>query len=142
MSDLINRQDAIWAMRSLLSESVADTAEIRLNELPSAQAKQVKSVAVNLNLNQEQMEYILAETKKQLSGESTTFEWVSCKDRLPETNGEYLVTVKADSKYAFNNEPTVYTDYFQFGCQWDDCGDDVIAWMPLPEPYKGEKDEN
>lgn len=33
--DLIKREDAIWAMRNLLSESVADTAEIRLNEIPT-----------------------------------------------------------------------------------------------------------
>lgn len=40
--DLINRQDAIDAMRNLLSDVAADTAEIRLNELPSAEPEVIR----------------------------------------------------------------------------------------------------
>lgn len=54
-------------------------------------------------------------------------DWVPCSDRLPDSNGEYLVTTK---------DGEVYQDTLQFLCQWDDCGDDVIAWMPLPKPYQ------
>lgn len=39
--DLIKREDAILAMRELLSEHMADTAEIRLNELPSAEQEPI-----------------------------------------------------------------------------------------------------
>lgn len=65
--------------------------------------------------------------------------WIPVSERLPEESGEYFVTVKADSRFAFNNEPTVYTDYFQFGSQWDDCGDDVIAWMRLPDAWRDDQ---
>ena len=57
-------------------------------------------------------------------------EWIPCSERLPDRNGEYLVTTK---------EGEVYQDTLQFLCQWDDCGDDVIAWMPLPKPYQEDK---
>lgn len=59
-------------------------------------------------------------------------QWIPCSERLPAENGDYLVTVIWEGKLE------VFMDYFQFGCMWYDCGDNVIAWMPLPEPYKEE----
>ncbi len=57
--------------------------------------------------------------------------WIPCSERLPEENGNYLVTA------IWNGKREVDMDYFQFLCQWDDYKDTVIAWMPLPEPYEG-----
>lgn len=57
-------------------------------------------------------------------------QWISVLDRLPDKSGHYLVTVN-DNKEIF-----VTSDDFFLGYLWDDFGDDVIAWMPLPEPYK------
>ena len=54
-------------------------------------------------------------------------EWILCSERLPDSNGEYLVTTK---------DGEVYQDTFQFLCQWDDNKDNVIAWMSLPKPYQ------
>lgn len=52
--------------------------------------------------------------------------WIPVTERLPEERGYYLTTTK-------NGE--VYCDY------WDEDNFNrtelVIAWMPLPEPYKG-----
>ena len=56
--------------------------------------------------------------------------WVPCSERLPAENGNYLVTAIWDGKL------DVDMDYFQFGCMWDDYGDNVIAWQELPEPYR------
>ena len=86
-------------------------------------------------------------------------EWIPCSERLPEDSGEYLVC-PSDS---------VLEDYSEFGevtimpydadCEgfgwWKDIFDpvslgyvdsdfieyEVIAWMPLPKPWKGEKNE-
>ena len=76
----------------------------------------------------------------------TEQQWIPCSERLPEEDGFYLVSVgspyktvrvyeykpcegwenenlwKADGTYCFN---------------WF-----VEAWMPLPKPWKGEKDEH
>ena len=58
-------------------------------------------------------------------------QWIPCEERLPEENGNYLVTA------IWKGKPEVDMDYFQFLCQWDDYKDTVVAWMPLPKPYEG-----
>ena len=61
--------------------------------------------------------------------------WIPVTERLPEEYGRYLVTV--DSK-AIKEKLVAADDYFPYG--WDDYRDDVVAWMPLPEPWKGEEE--
>lgn len=56
--------------------------------------------------------------------------WILCSERLPEKYGRYLVC---------NDGVAWIADFFNstwFGkrCRYSD----VIAWMPLPEPYKPE----
>jgi len=52
--------------------------------------------------------------------------WIPCGERLPEERGFYLTTTK---------DKAVYCDY------WNEDNFDrtemVIAWMPLPEAYRG-----
>lgn len=54
-------------------------------------------------------------------------EWIPCSERLPEEKGTYLVTVK---KFGVT--------FARFTGQKDNLHFDseVIAWMPLPEPFK------
>ena len=62
--------------------------------------------------------------------------WIPCKERLPEKDGKYLVTV--DIKWTGTDldfRPIVAR--FTNGV-WMTYFFDVIAWMPLPAPYKGE----
>ena len=54
-------------------------------------------------------------------------QWIPCSERLPDTNGDYLVTGRQG---AVNKRG--YEDGYWYG-NWS-----VIAWMPLPKPYKGE----
>ena len=67
-------------------------------------------------------------------------QWIPCEERLPYREHEYLVTVKCGSA---NNDVAV-------ACYWEGLGfildadfktGDITAWMPLPEPYKEETDE-
>ena len=63
--------------------------------------------------------------------------WIPVTERLPKEDGNYLITARWEC-----GEPSVYMDYFQFGCMWDDCHNErceVTAWMPLPEPWEGEE---
>ena len=67
--------------------------------------------------------------------------WILCSERLPEEDGFYLTTVIFKGKYSTcrhlfdkNNGEWLDSDYIPF------VNDDVsaiIAWKPLPEPYKG-----
>lgn len=65
--------------------------------------------------------------------------WIPITDGLPEERGTYLVTVNdggirvaiAQWWYDVDNGGEwyfVYDDYYV---------EDIVAWMPLPEPYKG-----
>jgi hypothetical protein len=65
-------------------------------------------------------------------------EWIPCKKRLPEDVeiGEEYPTV------IFSTKDAVYCGFYEYyyGGNWwaaeDYIVNDVIAWKPLPEPYK------
>lgn len=63
--------------------------------------------------------------------------WIPCKKRLPDKYGFYLVTL--------NNATTDFCLWNAMEFGWESSGifnkcDEVTAWMPLPEPYKGEEE--
>ena len=76
--------------------------------------------------------------------------WIPCSERLPENDNEVLITVwDAEDDYV-----EVYKGFYQgheWWTQWchgcskikdEPCGENiVIAWMPLPEPYRGGEKE-
>lgn len=79
--------------------------------------------------------------------------WIPCNERQPEEDGEYLVTLRWDNYpngvetlhftndlssvdrvgYAGEKRPGWYEYDSDYGCYEID---NVIAWMPRPEPYK------
>lgn len=54
-------------------------------------------------------------------------EWIPVSEKLPEVYGEYLIT-----DLGGNVRKDTYNDYFKKF----NAGKYVIAWQPLPEPYK------
>ena len=68
----------------------------------------------------------------------TVGEWISCSERLPEENGEYIASL----------EDAIYPWASFFNGKWfmlslngiaREFGEyEVIAWMPLPPVYQGE----
>ena len=56
--------------------------------------------------------------------------WIPCSERLPKDNQEVLIF--ADGNIEID---TYYDGEFEACCFY---GNEVIAWQPLPEPYKGE----
>ena len=84
--------------------------------------------------------------------------WIPVSERLPETDGEYLVTKKTYTLdgvrntvkiCTYNTEP--YDPDCDFGTPYQGqgwyiedgeyeyrCDDDILAWMPNLEPYKPE----
>ena len=65
-------------------------------------------------------------------------EWIPVSERWPKENNKYLVTL-TDEDYSGNNIHIIQIAYWT-GLKWDldfeECNS-VIAWQPLPEPYKG-----
>ena len=62
--------------------------------------------------------------------------WIPCSERLPENRLYVLVTYK----YEYGLIDHGITWYGQAEEKWD-TSREVIAWMPLPEPYREEGDE-
>ena len=53
-------------------------------------------------------------------------QWIPCSERLPDQNGKYLVV---------GRQKAINILKFDGGRWYGKWG--VVAWMPLPEPYKG-----
>ncbi len=69
-------------------------------------------------------------------------EWIPTSLCLPKEGRPVLVSVKTKARlpkwvekptYYYVTDIDVYDDY-----GWRDNGKNVVAWQPLPEPYKGE----
>lgn len=60
--------------------------------------------------------------------------WIPVTERLPEENGSYIVT---SMDYVDTFEAVFETSEW-FSIDYCDDIKNVIAWMPLPEAYKGE----
>lgn len=92
----------------------------------------------NTGITPEQLQVINEEYSKmakELAELRQQNQWIPVSERLPDYNEEVLITngkyVTIDTRYFLENteDGEAYT--------WDINGwDDVIAWMPLPEPYK------
>ena len=76
------------------------------------------------------MDMALQLAKDGLMGVPSEPQWIPCSERLPERNGYYLVTGRQG---AVNKR--LYQDGYWYG-NWA-----IIAWMPLPEPWRGENNE-
>lgn len=70
-------------------------------------------------------------------------QWISCKDRLPEKHGEYLVCF---GMFDCTLNGTDVIDKRYFGEKSDGkvgwhslCSSDITHWMPLPEPPEMEE---
>ena len=95
----------------------------------------------------EEMEGIRDRLIKRLIEKNKDYEWIPVSERLPEEDGQYLITVKY--KHVNDSYDDVYAEHGEwYDGRWDmfyfaHCGEveDIIAWQPLPEPYKAESED-
>lgn len=71
-----------------------------------------------------------------LSPVTPTQKWIPCSDRLPENDEDMLITNGIGINIGWND-----TDDHKWRLRDDYIMDSVIAWMPLPEKYKAEMEE-
>ena len=83
-------------------------------------------------INIEKMAHNVAEKAMQELRDNGVFvsRWIPVSERLPEESKRYVVATK------YND---VMTDFYTGEGFLQ--GDDIIAWMPLPEPYKAESED-
>lgn len=58
--------------------------------------------------------------------------WIPCSERLPEAGKYVLRTIR---KFGWHGEEYWSVDIGSYNTN----DGSIIAWMPLPEPYKGEE---
>ena len=63
--------------------------------------------------------------------------WIPVTERLPDGEGRTIVTTKWDDGCTVS-----YAYYWGAVGKWGSITDNVIAWMPLPTPYRGGGQEN
>ena len=92
----------------------------------------------------------MADTIVELERKLAEREWIPCSERLPSEDGKYLVfyegtIIGSNIEIMWYGEPLmpnvdVYGKHFyRSDAEWGDIiYDEVVAWMPLPDPYKGE----
>ena len=73
--------------------------------------------------------------------------WIPVSERLPDKNVDCLVTLENGVVTVLGYSTTQRTTYpkgFYYvkdGFSWRQIQNPVIAWMPLPEPYKAESED-
>ena len=132
MDDLISRQAAIDAF----------TDEIQVTG--RANAESVKAYVK-----------LVADRIKRLPSAQPEQRWIPCSERLPDKYGLYLVTIAEKAKaedlgfdldeidvkrMRYNSNGWLLPRHIP---AWINAAvtDEVIAWMPLPEPYKERREE-
>ena len=81
---------------------------------------------------------------KELNEEQRKHRWIPVEERLPEKDDFVLVTVSGTYNHLTFSDAlqlASYTEddgwFIESYPEWDD--PNVIAWMPLPEPYRPEE---
>ncbi|MBQ1777594.1 MAG: hypothetical protein IIZ93_05470 [Acidaminococcaceae bacterium] len=70
-------------------------------------------------------------------GKQDAMQWIPYKTRKPEKDGDYFVTYRLE--FGGYGELAVASDYYHVNMdEWEVTGS-VLAWMPLPEPWKEEE---
>ena len=111
--------ELLWEMSFTATESYRQALETAINALSDYDKMQKISLD-------------LAFENDELMNKS---KWIPVSERLPEKNDVYLVAVEA---FGY---PRRDVDGFigQTPRKWEHYGNKVVAWMPLPDPYKAER---
>ena len=147
MSDLISRQDALNSdYRMYDAKSGIEWIPVfYIEDLPSAEPERIIKIGQRSGQTLESaIDYLhsvgwLQEHDRILTESAETEpKWIPVTERLPEKHQRVLVTIKRSDGEMRVRSGNYSDDYF-----WIDNGDywkcnEVLAWMPLPEPMRGE----
>ena len=80
-----------------------------------------------------------------ISKKKTAQEWIPVSEKLPETSGKVLITRRIGLYVGDDYDCCVDLGYYYSNLnEWDtlDLDDiEILAWMPLPEPYIAESED-
>lgn len=132
MSDLIKREDALRALVDTDEiKSYAYVAlEERLQEIPAVQppAKVIGRIEVDMD-----------EIFERVNGVVRRGEWIPCDKELPTLMTGVLGT--DEHGHVRHVYRAIRHGKSRFETVEEGMGINILAWMPLPEPWKGDDDE-
>ena len=82
-----------------------------------------------------EVKYFVVDMLEKLPSAEPKQRWIPCSERLPEEMGTYMTTIDYGKHGLAVGQRYYYGKYLGWG------DERVIAWMPLPEPYKAESEE-
>lgn len=132
MEDLIRRSDAIKAVEECLKLLARPryTVKTAIEAIPS--------VEIPHSDDWEKYSDKLWKNAYERGKADRPQDWIPCSERLPKSHGYYICTCKDGSKYK-------RTTVVKWSNGWQLTGSRsywvVVAWMPLPEPWKGADDD-
>ena len=65
----------------------------------------------------------------------TAQQWIPCSEKLPIQSGWYLVTINWYGYLSCSIKHFIGKEFHRVNTETGD----ITAWMPLPEPYKGDE---
>ena len=72
---------------------------------------------------------------------SASQQWIPVSERLPHSREEVIVSIcdeTGDTRYNYTSHGWLTTDK-EYWIVDDEINNYVVAWMPLPEPWRGEE---
>lgn len=118
-------------------KKLIEELETMIDDVPISYVKDENHDRLNAYLHA--LSRVISNVKRQPKAN----EWIPTEERLPDDENEYLVTDGYDMMVAFYRDDAEAWDNANFGWVERNSDDDcpcrlgkVIAWKPLPEPYK------
>jgi len=115
-NDLISRRDAIDELTKFFCDN-----DVILGDFPNCERNERKAT-------------VLMENVRSIDAE---LQWIPCSKKLPKRTSLYYVTIRDEKN---DIEYTSCMNFYVNLALWE-VDVNVIAWMPLPKPYKPQEME-
>jgi len=135
--DCISREDLIGTMHVIMDDAIIGNEDENYECLDDIKQQYIEIAKGMKSVQPKPIFYPICEdcnTKMdKIRRAYDKCRWIPCSERFPEREGWYLISL-GDKTYG-GADVDMYCD------GWVKYGTHVLAWMPLPEPYKAESDK-
>lgn len=145
LGEVYNKGYLTWGANEIIRDIIGECDSVEnKGDLISRQAVLELATPVGTMYADMTEEMISADDVRKLPSVQPINKWIPVSERLPEDHKDVLICLSSDQicigcynshRLPFSNNAIGWGASYTHN--W--CSNDVIAWMPLPEPYKAEK---